>query len=768
MKALFKGICALLMAAPFFTGCETPEEQVPVTIRLNKELISNLPVGSSQTLVATVKPEGAEVTVVWTSENEEIAIVSENGEVTGVAPGTTTISAQADESVATCKVTVTEVKPTKIALNKTSIEIPVETQYLLEVVLTPSNAVASDLVWVTSNNEVVTVEQSGLVTAVSEGNATITVKCNGNTLAATCQVKVIKEDTPENPEDPKDPADPDPENPKDPEEPKDPTDPDPEDPKDPTDPDPENPKDPVDPEPEDPEVAVKSVVIYAEGNAEDLQVGKPLQLHAVYEPSDAKPNSVSWTVDNATYAQIDQNGVITGVFANEGSDGNWSKVNAKVTADGVSASISLRVIPRQPDEIAVDLPENNQLRVDEEWYFNPRVLPEGLGYKVYCSSSMPDGRPQNDPYGVYVSGVPGAIAVTFAVSDHTNLVYTAYRKDVYVNVIPYWVESVSLPETQEMEQGASMSLTPVFTSDVEGVQPTYKDVKWYSSNPSVATINENTGEITALAAGQTNITVTTTGSWTVPGGQEQKSATCVLTVKEAEGSLNVGDYFYSDGTWSSELQSGKTVVGIVFAKANATTSDPELAKDFPGCTHGLVLGLQEYAEQDFGYVSTYYGHGYYAGLGYDASLIVNEEKPNGYGNSKAHKDLNASKPDYVSLFNAQSGVIATQTSAVSTPANASSWYIPSYREMEMIHANYDTINSALNAAGGQPIVAPYEREESFDPNHSSDWYWTSTIYGKPYNTSFDHYKYAFDISKGAWTTSQQPSAKCKVRVVFAF
>jgi hypothetical protein len=119
---------------------------------------------------------------------------------------------------------------------------------------------------------VVTVEQSGLITAVSEGNATITVKCNGNTLAATCQVKVIKEDTPENPEDPKDPADPDPENPKDPEEPKDPTDPDPEDPKDPTDPDPENPKDPVDPEPEDPEVAVKSVVIYAEGNAEDLQV----------------------------------------------------------------------------------------------------------------------------------------------------------------------------------------------------------------------------------------------------------------------------------------------------------------------------------------------------------------------------------------------------------------------------------------------------------------------------------------------------------------
>jgi hypothetical protein len=319
-----------------------------------------------------------------------------------------------------------------------------------------------------------------------------------------------------------------------------------------------------------------------------------------------------------------------------------------------------------------------------------------------------------------------------------------------------------------MELGASLSMNPEFTSDVEGVQPSYKDVKWSSSDPSVATIDEKTGEIVAVAVGQTNITVTTTSSWAVPSGQEQKSATCVLTVKASEVTLNVGDYFYSDGTWSSDLQSGKTVVGIVFSKANAVTSDPVLAKDFPECTHGIVLGLTEYADQDFGAVSAYNGHGYYSGLGYDASLIVNEEKPNGYGNSKAHKDLNASKSDYVTLFNAESGVIATQTNAVATPSNASSWYVPSYREMKMIHANYDTINAALNAAGGQPIAAPYEREESFDAMHSSDWYWTSTIYGKPYSTSFDHFKYPFDISKGAWTTAQQSSAKCKVRVVFAF
>ena len=733
MKTFLKVFSVLAFAALAAVGCNKPVVEETVKIRLNKELISNLPVGTTQKLTATLTPADAQVTIVWTSDDESIAVVSEEGVVTGVAPGTAVISATVDKEVATCKVTVTAVKPTKIALDPNTLELVVNTQHALEVVLTPSNAAASDLVWVSSNEKVAIVEASGLVTAIAEGNATITVKCNGNTLAATCQVKVVAEDTPVEPE--------------------------------PENPDPEEPKDPEDPDPDD---AVKSVVIYSENNAEDLQVGKTLQLTAVYNPSTAKPSSVSWTVDNTTYAQIDQNGVVTGLATAKNSDGYWPKVTVSVTADGVSSSMSLRVIPTQPDYIEVDLPENNQLRVGQEWFFNPRVIPENLGYKVYCSSSMPNGRPQNDPYSAYVSDVPGTITVIFAVNDHADLVYTAYRRDVNVGVVPYWVETISLPETQEMELGTSMTFTPVFTSDVEGVQPTYKDVKWSSSNPSVATIDENTGEITALAAGQTNITVATVGSWTVPSGQEQKSATCVLTVNADDSGLNVGDYFYSDGTWSSELQSGKTVVGIVFAKVNATTSDPELAKDFPECTHGLVLGLQEYAEQDFGSVSAYSGHGYYAALGYDASLIVNEEKPTGYGNSKAHKDLNASRSDYVTLFNAESGVIATQTSAVATLSNASTWYVPSYREMEMIHANYDTINAALNAAGGQQIAAPYDREESFDPMHSSDWYWTSTIYGKPYNSLFDHYKYAFDISKGAWTTSQQPFAQCKVRVVFAF
>ena len=85
-------------------------------------------------------------------------------------------------------------------------------------------------------------------------------------------------------------------------------------------------------------------------------------------------------------------------------------------------------------------------------------------------------------------------------------------------------------------------------------------------------------------------------------------------------------------------------------------------------------------------------------------------------------------------------------------------------------ANREIVNAVLAAVGGTVMASPYEREESLDPMHTSDWYWTSTIYGSWYESgkSYDHFKYPFDLSKNGWTTSQQASGKCKVRIILAF
>ena len=67
-----------------------------------------LSVGGVGTLKATVEPTDAtEKTITWTSDKPSIATVDANGNVTGVAAGTATITAQAGDKTATCVVTVT-------------------------------------------------------------------------------------------------------------------------------------------------------------------------------------------------------------------------------------------------------------------------------------------------------------------------------------------------------------------------------------------------------------------------------------------------------------------------------------------------------------------------------------------------------------------------------------------------------------------------------------------------------------------------------------
>ena len=791
MKAFVKGLYALFVSALVLVGCTKQVEEVPVTIRLNKTMISSLPIGSTQTLVATVTPEGTPVTIEWSSEDAAVAVVNEEGEVTGVGLGTTLISARAGESVATCKVTVENVKPTSINLNASTLELVVGAQQSLEVILTPSNAVAEDLVWSSSNDKVAAVDQSGVVTAVAEGKATITVKCNGGTVAATCQVEVvIKEEivtvteiainpvslnleegqksvltlvvTPENAvvED-------------------------------------------LQWETSDAEVAtvadgevtahkagkavvtakcsggalsatcqitvtekatvppeedqVKSVVIIAEDNVSDIQVGKTVQLTARYEPSTAKPDNVSWTADRTDLAQVDQNGMVTGVYTVKGSDREWPKVTVTVTADGVSSSISLRVIPPQPESIEVDLPEKGWIRVGEEWNFNPRVLPEGLGYGVTCSIMKPGNKFTSE--ATLTSDIPGIIAAQFAVAAHDNLVYSSYRKDASLNVLPDWVETVTIPESQEMEVGGSIILSPEFTSDVDGIQPTYKELVWTSSDETKAVVDNN-GKVTALSAGTVEITATTTGSWSVPSGEQQKSAKCTVTISEAAYDIKVGDFYFSDGTVSSTLQSGKTVIGIVISRDNATSTDKKLPS---GCTHGVVLALGEgsgnwSSSYDAGLVNSWaIQNGYENTTGTYYSNAHWTYVRNEYGNRLLGYNNTSALKAYIKNNGYTSGILeALEAYQIALPETASELYIPSIAEMDAVYKNFDVINAALKAAGG----TEFEMDKT---DNQKDAYWTTSENEASSGNAATINPFTGELHGGVMKSKEK-----KVRFIFAF
>lgn len=90
------------------SGTKPTEIEVD-TISLDKSEVT-IKEGSTYTLVPTITPEDAtNKLVIWTSEDENIATV-EDGKITAVAEGTTTITATTKDGghTATCKVTVTK------------------------------------------------------------------------------------------------------------------------------------------------------------------------------------------------------------------------------------------------------------------------------------------------------------------------------------------------------------------------------------------------------------------------------------------------------------------------------------------------------------------------------------------------------------------------------------------------------------------------------------------------------------------------------------
>ena len=86
----------------YWLGTEVPVDSVTIT-----PATLDLTVDGEETLTATVLPDNAtDKTVEWSSSNEDVATVDENGKVTAIAEGTATITAAAGEQTAECEVTV--------------------------------------------------------------------------------------------------------------------------------------------------------------------------------------------------------------------------------------------------------------------------------------------------------------------------------------------------------------------------------------------------------------------------------------------------------------------------------------------------------------------------------------------------------------------------------------------------------------------------------------------------------------------------------------
>lgn len=189
------GAAAILAASGGKYACcavRVREAEAPVeTVTLSQTTLTLKP-GETAALTATVRPAGADQTVVWYSADPETACVV-GGEVVAICAGTTEIAAIAGGMKAACSVTVAEdgLKAASLMLSAGTLELTEGRTAALTATVLPTSIPQSSIVWTSSNEEAAVVD-GGVVTARAAGAAIIRASVGGKTASCTVTVKAAR------------------------------------------------------------------------------------------------------------------------------------------------------------------------------------------------------------------------------------------------------------------------------------------------------------------------------------------------------------------------------------------------------------------------------------------------------------------------------------------------------------------------------------------------------------------------------------------------
>lgn len=186
----------ILSFAGFQTQFSIEVKEIPVTgITLNQTELT-LGVSESKMLMAALLPANASnKEIIWESSDEKIATVSSDGIVVAKKKGETTITAYSfdKKKSASCKVTV-NVPCVKLIFGEYNSEMyPLETQKI-SVSMQPLET-EDGLTWISSNQNIATVDEEGNVTAVAAGKVDITVTADSG-VSEKCTILVKEMPTP--------------------------------------------------------------------------------------------------------------------------------------------------------------------------------------------------------------------------------------------------------------------------------------------------------------------------------------------------------------------------------------------------------------------------------------------------------------------------------------------------------------------------------------------------------------------------------------------
>lgn len=249
------------------------------SITLNKSTLA-LNVGDEETLSTTVLPSAAtNKTLVWTSDNTDVATVNSSGKIIANSKGTAVIKAAATDGSglsASCTVTVSNIQVLNISLDKTSLDLSEGDTASIKATIYPTNATNPTIKWTSSNTNVATVDSKGNIVAGSmQGYSIIRASAtDGSGRSAECVVL------------------------------------------------------------SKPKIYVTGLTLNY-GTTLDLLVNDSTYLKATIIPANASSTTVTWTSSNTAVATIDSNGLLKGVAVGQAT--------ITATVDGKSVTMKVTV-----------------------------------------------------------------------------------------------------------------------------------------------------------------------------------------------------------------------------------------------------------------------------------------------------------------------------------------------------------------------------------------------------------------------------------------
>ena len=319
------------------------------------------------------------------------------------------------------------------------------------------------------------------------------------------------------------------------------------------------------------------------------------------------------------------------------------------------------------DKVSVN-PSTCEVLIGETITLEAVVEAKG-GYKVEWLSTNEDVA-KVDNKGT-VTGVASGTAIVMAQAGNKTGSCT-------VNVVGVPVESVSIDEVEiYMEEGDVRTLrATVLPENADN-----KSVVWSSSNESIATVT-----------GRGTVTANKPGDCVIYAKAGNVVAECTVCIDRRP--LAIGDYYYADGSWSSQLDAGRTPIGVVFYVGDVTAFDPALKDEHPNCTHGLVVSLNEDPDGS-AWQANYESYASTIGMWCDAfapqyecvtsgyELSDNLNRPIGYNNTKAMELYNAAEDNAEWQIEPINFVVDYRTQ-VPAPEASSDWYLPSAKELSLL------------------------------------------------------------------------------------